>query len=142
MKYVIVYWSRYGNGKKIVTTLADKLKKKDIETQLFTTDEANPTSMPEADLYIFSTPTEAFRVQKNMRTFMKGLSSVEGKKYGIINTHGMDRNWLGSMEKLLSKKHMIKVAGVDFKVGKTNENELGLLDNWEAKLDEFAQKLS
>ena len=31
MKYVIVYWSRYGNGKLVVETLADKLKTKKVD---------------------------------------------------------------------------------------------------------------
>lgn len=137
---MIVYWSRYGNGKKVVENLTTKLSKKG-ETKIFTTDEANPSSMPEADMYVFSAPTEAFNVQKNMRKFMKKLKGMDGKKYGIINTHGMDRNLLGKMEKLLSKKNMEKVAEVDFKVGKDANTGNGLLDGWETKVDEFAGKL-
>jgi len=97
--------------------------------------------MPEADLYVFSAPTEAFNIQKNMRNFMKKLEGMEGKKYGIINTHAMERNWLHKMEKLLSKKKMVKAAGVDFKVGKDASAGNGLMDGWERKLDEFAGKL-
>ncbi len=140
MKYVIVYWSRYGNGKKVVYALSEKLKKKG-EVQILKTSDADPTAIPEADLYVFSSPTEAFRIQRNMRTFMKKLTDMEEKKYGIINTHAMDRNWLNAMEKLLSKKKMIKVAGVDFKVGKKPETGNALTDGWETKLDEFAKKL-
>ena len=140
MNYVIVYWSRYGNGKKVVENLATKLGKKG-ETKIFTTDEADPTSMPEADMYVFSAPTEAFNVQKNMRKFIKKLQGMDGKKYGIINTHGMDRDWLGKMEKLLTKKKMEKVAGIDFKVGKDANTGNGLMDGWETKVDEFAEKL-
>ena len=140
MKYVIVYWSRYGNGKKIVDNLAIKLKEKG-KIQILTTDEADPTSMPEADLYVFSAPTEAFNIQRNMRSFMKRLEGMQEKKYGIINTHGMDKNWLNKMEKLLSKKKMVMVAGVDFKVGKDANTGNGLLEGWETKLDEFAGKL-
>ena len=103
MKYVIVYWSRYGNGKKVVDYLAGKLKEKSIETQILKTDEADPTALPEADLYVFSSPTEAFNIQKNMRNFMKNLKGMEEKKYGIINTHAMDKDRLYKMEKLLSK---------------------------------------
>ena len=106
MNYVIVYWSRYGNGKRVVDTLEGNLKTKKAEVQVFNTNDANPSSMPDADLYVFSAPTEAFNIQKNMRSFMKKLKNMEGKKYGIINTHGMERNWLGKMEKLLSKKKM------------------------------------
>jgi flavodoxin len=140
MNFVIVYWSRYGNGKKVVENLTTKISSKG-ETKIFTTDEANPTSMPEADMYIFSAPTEAFNVQKNMRKFMKKLSGMDGKKYGIINTHAMDRNLLGKMEKLLSKKNMEKVAEVDFKVGKDANTGNGLMEGWETKVDKFAGML-
>jgi flavodoxin len=141
MKYVIVYWSRYGNGKKIVDCLAGKCNEKSIETQILKTDEADPTALPEADLYLFSAPTEAFNIQKNMRKFIKKLEGMEEKKYGIINTHGMDKNWLPKMDKLFSKKNMIKVAEVEFKVGKNAASGNALEDNWETKLDEFAGKL-
>lgn len=141
MNYVIVYWSRYGNGKKVVETLAGKLKDKSKNVQVFKTDEADPKAMPEADLYVFSAPAEAFNIQRNMRSFMKKLEGMNGKKYGIINTHGMDRSWLAKMEKLLSKKNMVKVAGVDFKVGKEANTGNALMDGWETKLDEFVKKL-
>ena len=140
MKYVIVYWSRYGNGKKIVDYLSEKLKKAG-DTQILKTDEADPTAMPDADLYIFSAPTEAFNIQKNMRTFMRGLEGMEEKKYGIINTHGMKTSKLQKMEKILTQKKMIKVADVDFQIGKDANTGNGLMDGWETKLDEFAKKL-
>ncbi len=141
MRYVIVYWSRYGNGKKIVENLTGKLKNKVEEVKVFKTDEADPKSMPEADLYVFSAPTEAFNIQKNMRSFMKNIQGLEEKRYGIINTHSMNKNWLNKMEKLLSKKNMVKVAGVDFQVGKNAQTGNGLPEGWESKLDEFAEKL-
>ena len=76
-----------------------------------------------------------------MRTFIKNLEGMNGKKYGIINTHGMDKNRLSKMEKLLSKKDMIKVADVDFKVGKDIKSGNALVDGWETKIDEFAKNL-
>lgn len=139
--YVIVYWSRYGNGKKVVQYLAGKFKDKKIETQIFKTDEADPTAMPDADLYIFSAPTEAFNIQKNMRKFMKNLTGMKQKKYCIINTHGMDRNLLPKMEKMLSKKNMVKVAGLDFKITKDARTGNGLMEGWETKVDKFVGKL-
>jgi flavodoxin len=141
MKYTIVYWSRYGHNKKIVNYLAEKLNEKKAETQVLTTDEADPSALPEADLYVFSAAAEAFNLQKNMRTFMKNLEGVSGRKYSIINTHGMDKNRLSKMEKLLSKKNMVKVADVDFKVGKDIKSGNALMDGWEIKIDEFAKKL-
>ena len=141
MNYVIVYWSRYGHNKKIVNYLAEKLKEKNGEAQILTTDEANPTSLPEADVYIFSAAAEAFNLQKNMRTFMKNIEGMDQRKYGIINTHGMDKDRLYKMEKLLSKKNMVKVAGVDFKVVKDIKSGNALMEGWEVKVDEFAGKL-
>ena len=141
MKYVIVYWSRYGNGKQVVTSLAQKLEQKGGTAQVFTTDEADSSALPEADLYVFSAPTEAFNIQRNMRKFMKNLEDMEGKKYGIINTHSMQKNWLPKMEKLLAKKKMVKVASVDFQVSKEVPSGNGLMTGWESKLEEFADKL-
>ncbi len=141
MKYVIIYWSRYGNGKKIVNSLATSLQKKSAETQIFKTEETNPTAMPEADTYIFSAPTEAFSIQRDMKTFMKNLQGTENKKYALINTHGMKKNTLHKMEKILTKKNMIKVADIDFKVGDNAKTGDGLTEGWETKLNEFAEKL-
>ena len=142
MNYTVVYWSRYGNGKKIVDYLSEKIKDKGSKITVMKTDEADPSNMPEANFYIFSSPTEAFNIQKNMRTFMKKIEGMDGKKYGIINTHGMNRNWLNKMEKLLSKKNMVKVAGVDFQVGKDANTGNGLMEGWKDKVDEFVKNIS
>ena len=141
MKYVIVYWSRYGNGKKLVEHLAGMLGKKG-ETKVLTISEADPTSMPAADLYIFSAPQEKFMLQTDMRRFMKTITGLEGRKYGIINTHAMPkRSQLEKMEKLLSKKQMVKVAAADFRIGPGSQTGNGLMAGWETKLEEVAGKL-
>lgn len=141
MKYTIIYWSRFGNGKKIVDYLEKKLKDKKAEVEVLKTTNADPMSLPKANVYVFSAPAEAFNLQRNMKFFMKNLKDMDGKKYGIINTHAMDRNRLGKMEKLLNKKNMEKLASVDFKVGKEANTGNGLPDGWETKVDEFANKL-
>ena len=139
MKYVIVYWTRFGNNKKIVDYLAQKLQG---EVQTFKTDEADPFAMPDADYYIFSSAAEAFRLQKNMKEFMKNLQNMDQKKYGIINTHAMKKkNWLKKMEKLLTKKKMVKVAEVEFHMKGDVDQAKGLQEGWEAKLDAFCAKL-
>ena len=139
MKYVIVYWTRHGNNKRIVDYLVGKLG---TDALVFKTDEVDPAALPDAEYYIFSAAAEAFRVQKNMRKFMKDIQGLEGKKYGIINTHAMEsKNWLNKMEKMLSKKKMVKAAEVDFHMKGEVENAGGLQEGWEAKLDAFIGKL-
>jgi flavodoxin len=142
MKYAIMYWSRYGNGKKVVERLAGKLNERGTETKIFNIADADPTTMPKAEVYVFSAPAEAMSLQRDMKTFMKNLQGTEGKKYGIINTHGMKKDRLDKMEKILSKKKMTKLAGVEFHVeGDGVQTGNGLPEGWETKLDDFAEKL-
>ena len=97
--------------------------------------------MPRADLYVFSAPAEALNLAQTMRAFMKQMTGMEGRKYGIINTHGMNKNRLAKMEKLLSKKDMVKVAELDFKMGTDVQTGNGLPEGWQARVEEFAGKL-
>lgn len=136
-----MYWSRYGHNKKLVNSLAEMLKKKGAETQILMIDEADPSNLPTADIYVFSAAAEAFNLQRDMKSFMIGISGMDGKKYGIMNTHGMKKNRLGIMEKLLSKKNMIKIAEVDFQIGKDSKGGNAFIDDWTKKLSEFANKL-
>ncbi len=142
LKYTIIYWSRYGNGKKCVEYVTKKLKSNGGAVQLLTTKQTNPNTIPPADIYIFSAPTEAFQVQVEMKAFMRKISGMDGKKYGLINTHGMKtRNKLKSMTKLLTKKNMVKIAEVDFNVVDGYQQGNGLPSGWESKLDGFVAKL-
>lgn len=141
MDCIIIYWSRYGHGKKIVDHLSNKLDGMGFKTKVFKTDELEPNELPEGDIYVFSSPTEAFRIQKNMRSFIKKMDKMKGKKYGIINTHRMNRNWLKSMARMLSKKNMKKIAEIDFKIGDEVETGNALPEGWKTELDEFADKL-
>jgi len=142
MNCVIIYWSRYGHGEKLIGYLTEKLEEKDIETQSFKPSGIDPKEMPEAEIYIFSSPTEAFRIKKDMRKFMKKMENMGGKKYGIINTHGMKKNWLKKMENILKKKEMVKLAEVDFKIGKEGAEEgKALPKGWEKRLDKFVGEI-
>jgi flavodoxin len=141
MKYVIVYWSRFGHNKKLVESLSELLKKRGAETQILTVDEAHPTSLPAADVYVFSAAAEAFNLQRNMKMFMKRLSGLDGKSYGIMNTHGMKKNRLRTMEKLLLKKNMVKKAEVDFQIGKDMKSGNAFLGDWQSKLSAFAEHI-
>ena len=122
--------------------LTGKLKEKKGTVQLFTPNEADPGAMPVADVYVFSAAAEAMSLQRDMKRFMKNLRGMDGRRYGIMNTYGMKKDRLDKMEKILSKKKMVKVAGVGFHVeGDGVQTGNGLLSGWEARLDEFAGKL-
>ena len=98
MDYVMVYWSRYGHNKQIVDYLKEILEKKGHSATILKTSDTDPLSLPDADVYVFSAAVEAFRIQKQMRNFLKKIDKMDGKKCAIINTHAMKkRNWLKSM---------------------------------------------
>ncbi len=143
MYCVIVYWSRYGHGEKLVEHLSKKLEENDIETKSYKPGDLDPKDMPEADIYVFSSPTEAFRIKRDMRKFMKQIKDMENKNYGVINTHGMKRNWLKNMEKILNKKGMVKIAEADFKIGKEGAEEgRALPEDWQDRLDAFVEEMT
>ncbi len=139
MRFVLTYWTRTDNNKKVADYLADELGQKG-EVQVFTTDLADPARMPEADVYIFSAPMEMFRIQVNMRKFIKALDGMEGKKSAIVNTHGMKKfHWLRSMGRMVRKKGMVKVAEVE--IATSWGESVTMEDGWEQKLDAFCAQL-
>jgi len=141
MKYMIIYWSRYGNNRKIAEHLSKILGKRGA-VEVLTADKADPNALPAADVYIFSAASEKFSIQDDMKKLMKALRNMEGRKCAIINTHGLGfGNGLGKMSRMLSKSGMAKVAEIDFRVGEGTDKGNGLPEGWEKRLDEFASKL-
>jgi len=143
MKYVIVYSSRYGNGKKCVDFVNEKLRAKGHDVQVINAPEADPANLPPADMYIFSGATEAFNIAAGIRKYLKKLPVMEGQKYALISTHAMDRAIaLNKMEKLLSnKKKMKKVSTIDFRIGDGSSEGNGLPDGYEEKLTKWVGEI-
>ncbi len=143
MRCLIIYWSRYGHGERLIEYLSEKLENNKIKIQIRKPDTLDPKNMPEADLYIFSYPTEAFRIRRDMRIFMKKLTGLEHKSYGILNTHFMNKNWLKSMEKILTnKKKMKKLAEIDFQIEKQKvESGEGLPKGWKKDIEKFVEEI-
>lgn len=139
MKYVIVYWSRFGNNRKIAARLEALLKPKG---EIITLVAADSVKLPQADVYVFSAAAERFSIQEDMKKLMSGLRGMEGKKYALINTHALGfKSWLGRMNKLLAKSGLVKLAETDFRVGGGTKEGNGLPQGWEKKLEEFTNKI-
>ena len=66
MNINIIYESQFGNGKKVVEELAAILKENGQDVDLFPVAKTKPDELPEADLYIFSSPTRKFMLPRNM----------------------------------------------------------------------------
>ena len=75
MKIFIAYESKYGNGKKCVEQLQDIISNKGHNVESHSVREIKPTSLPQADLYIFSSPTQIGRPARKMRKFLPHLET-------------------------------------------------------------------
>jgi flavodoxin len=142
MKVVIAYSSRYGNGKKCVDCVEARLKAKGHSVQVLNAPASDPAQIPPADLYVFSAAAEAFGLAKPMKQYLAGLPELAGRKYALINTHGMKKpRGLPGMEKILSGKKMVKAGEIDFQVGEGSQQGNGLPAGYEARLAAWADGL-
>ncbi|MBM4250047.1 MAG: hypothetical protein FJ149_11620 [Euryarchaeota archaeon] len=142
MKVVIVYSSRYGNGKKCVDVVEARFKAKGHSVEVLAAGQADPAQIPPADLYIFSGATEAFGLAKPIKQYLSGLPELSGRRYALINTHGMKKaRGLPRMEKILSGKRMVKAAEIDFQVGDGTDKGNGLPSGFEARLSGWVDRL-
>jgi flavorubredoxin len=142
MKVCIVYDSKYGNGKKCMEYLHDVINKKDHNVEMISIHDIEPTLIPTADLYVFSSPTQMGRPSSNMKRFLKKIQiNNKSTKYALVTTcmYPPNTKCLEKMEKLLSSKNISKISdGLMIKVTGMN----GPLDSgYEEKLDAFANNI-
>ncbi len=141
MKINILYASWFGNGKKVVEELAEILIKKNQDVRLFSIMEKPTEIIPDADLYIFSSPTRKFSLPTNVKDFISSFTSPKSQTYYALMTTYMDPRTIGlkKMETALNSKGMLKATG-DFKV-----KSLGIKGPLEAgyneKLMAFAEEI-
>jgi len=141
MKICIAYESKYGNGKKCVEHLKDVITKKSHEVKLSSVREIKPNTLPQADVYVFSAPTQIGSPARKMKKFLKKLDSTqEEAKYALITTYSSDKTGaLEKMEKLLQTTGMTKITdGLKIRVtGMKGPLEEG----YEEKLESFANDI-
>jgi flavodoxin len=141
MKINIFYASWFGNGEKIAEELAEILLKKNQDVKLFSLMEKPTGIIPDADLYIFSSPTRKFGLPANVKDFINSFTPPKSQtRYALMTTYMDPRTIaLKKMESLLNSKGMLKAAG-DFKV-----RSLGLKGPLETgyneKLTGFAEEI-
>ena len=70
MKVCIAYETKYGNGKKCMEYLQNVIIKKGHNVEMFSIREKEPTSVPSADLYVFSSPTRIGNLAGKMKKFL------------------------------------------------------------------------
>jgi flavorubredoxin len=87
MRVVIAYESKFGNGKKLVSYLSNLLIKQGHDVDIMSMREAKPSTIPEADLYVFSSPTHVGNAPFRVRGFLKKMRRPRsGVKYALMAT--------------------------------------------------------
>ena len=141
MKVYIAYESKYGNGKKCVEHLQGVISKKGHNVETSSIREVKTNSLPQADFYVFSSPTHIGGPPMKMRKFLKNLEiKKEGVKYALMTTYlDPKTKVLKIMEELLQSKGMTKISdGLKIKV---TGMKGPLESDYEEKLEEFAKEI-
>lgn len=142
MKVSIIYFSRYGNGKKCMEELKGMLESRECQVDMSSVSDTDPKQLPGADIYVFSTPTEAFGIASPMKGFLKKLNPQKGAKYALFDTHALAKpRATPKLEKLLNKKGMIQVAKADTQVGGKGEN-VCVQEGYKEQLEHLADKIA
>jgi flavorubredoxin len=137
----IIYASWFGNGKKVIEELAEILIEKKQDVKLFSIMEKLTDKIPDADLYIFSSPTRKFSLPANVREFITGFIPPKSQaSYALMTTYMDPRTIaLKKMESILNSKGMLKAAK-DFKV-KALGLRGSLKNGYTEKLRKFAEEI-
>ena len=117
MNVNIFYASWYGNGKKVVEELARILTEKKQNVAVFSIMEKPEGRIPDADFYIFSSPTRKFSLPRNVKEFISSFTPPRNRtRYALVTTY-MDPRTIGlrKMETVLDSKGMLKAAS-DLKI--------------------------
>jgi multimeric flavodoxin WrbA len=141
MNICIAYESKYGNGKKCVEYLHKIINEKGHNSEVFSIRDIRPDSIPEADLYVFSSPTHIGQPARKMKKFLKKIViQQDGVKYALMATHlDPEASTLDKMDVFIEPKNMIKITnGLKIKV---KGMKGPLEDGFEEKIETFATVL-
>jgi flavodoxin len=159
MKIELYHASKFGNGAKVAEEIKRVMEEKGHQVKVHHVKEAKPKELPEAELYIFGSPTRIGKPIGIMRRFIKKLTLPKGTKYAVFATHGEAapdkktgkipteeemqkwRKTIPMMDEVLKGKGLVKVADKMFFV--SSESLKGpLVEGWEKEVEEFATEIS
>lgn len=86
MKIEYVHASKYGDGALVAEEFADQMEARGITVNVRHVKDADPSDLPEAELYIFSSPGRMGRPIRGMRRFLDRVSLPAGTRYALLTT--------------------------------------------------------
>jgi hypothetical protein len=155
MKIEYYHASKFGNGAAVAEEFRSRMAAKGVKVDVHHVKEARPREIPQADLYLFSSPGRMGRPIGGMRRFLKKVKLAAGSRYAILTTEGApkpDQNgrmptaeeqarWQRMrpiMNEILQAKGLVNVA--EDKVLVTGLKG-PLEEGWQQKVEAFAARL-
>ena len=86
MKIEYLHASKFGNGAIVAAEFARLMAGKGVAVEVHHIRELNPTEVPPADLYVFSSPGRMGKPIGRMRRFLRKLNLGVGAKYALLTT--------------------------------------------------------
>lgn len=156
MKILYLHASAFGNGALVAEEFKQHLAGKGVPVEVHHIREMDARRLPDADLYLFSSPGRMGKPIGSMRRFLKKTQLSTGTRYALLTTEGAPRpdkktgrmpteeevaRWekvRPTMNEILQGKGLVEVA--EDKVYVTGMK--GPLEvDWQHKVDEFADRL-
>lgn len=86
MKIAYVHASKFGNGAMVAAEFARLIESRGVAVEVRHIREMSPTELPQADLYVFSSPGRLGKPIGGMRRFLRKLNLREGSRYALLTT--------------------------------------------------------
>ena len=157
IKVEYLHASRHKHGETVAAAFQRQMSAKGADVDVHHVREMEPSELPTADLYLFSSPGRFGRPIRDMRRFLKKVELPAGTRYAVLTTEAApkpDKNTgrLPTEEELVAQHQRVRpfmneiLQSKDLvKVGEEKVYVKGLNgpleDGWETKVGAFAGAL-
>ena len=156
MKIEYFHASKYGNGAMVAEEFKKQMTAKGVAVNIHHIRDVRPKEMPQADLYLFSSPGRMGKPIGGMRRFLKKIQLPSGTKYAILTTEAAPQpdkktgrmpteeeraRWQRIrpiMNQILQEKGLAKVAEGKIQVTGIKGP---LEEGWQKKVEAFASQI-
>jgi multimeric flavodoxin WrbA len=88
MNIAYYHASKFGNGAMVAEEFKKIMAARGITVSVQHIRDANPEDLPQADLYVFSSPGRMGKPKGSVRRFLRKVSLESGTRYAILTTQG------------------------------------------------------
>ncbi|RKX95019.1 MAG: hypothetical protein DRZ90_10940 [Spirochaetes bacterium] len=140
MTVSIIYHTRFGNNAKVSCSISDELENRGYGVSIHPIEEAEPTEIPAADLYIVGSPTQIGTLPVKMSQFLQLLKIPEGKNFAVFTTYAEPNS--KTPEKITAAMKALKaVPVIEPLILNVKDLKGPLEDEWESRVVEWCKSL-